>query len=1321
MLSYSPPTLTQLLANMTPNPHPSGDMPADTSQLVPLSYYTQGYVPPEISGATDLDNFIIAEQQIFNDISANSDARPAYWGENVAGGSNQYRIHLDDNGMLIESWSIDFGDGSDPQTVSPTPWVIHQYPTGGNYTITVTAQSPDGSYSTSATSGLDLTDGAGIGGSSGGGLQVSMSSAPPTLHVAGPQTVAGGQAFALDNLASFSSFNTGDSFSYTIDWADGSTPFAGVNFNTISSGGGSAPLVYALASDAGDGPLTHVFTDPGTYYVVVTVTDDTSGLSDTQTIPVTVQQLVASIGGLPTNNICDEGTPVTLTASADPTPSDPVAYSWQISDSEGNVVAQGADPNLNYTFTYADTYTVSLVASLDGEESAPATATITVNNVAPSFVLSTLPDLSASVGQSVTLPSIAFTDPGLSDTHAATIDWGDTVGDTTSTITEPSADGASPGLIDDSYAYAAPGSYTATVTLTDDSGAFVTKTFNVDVVSATVALTGFAASGDGSQLQVSYTVANADAAPFNINVYTSPDGSTPDQLLTIYPVTASGDLTETSGTPHTVSFTPQFDDIQSNYHLIAVCDANPDPTQNTVEFTGGVFYAQSVTASPPENILYVFGRDNASDSDTAYIKGNGDSPANSVVFNGTTFGYSSISPPITGIHVRGEAGNDDFEATQKVSLPLWLFGGNGTNTLVGGSGNNVIVGGSGQNSIHDGNGLSSPQIVDSSDTQSAFSGLENYFQESGDWATDPAPGTAYNRGQQLHTANGSTTGEYATWTFANLDPTAYYEVYVTWSPEAGASTAAPFSVYDNGTQIDPIGQTSVATMNQTQAPADYQTAGVYWDDLGVFQVTSGTLAVRLNADADSPVLANAAMIVPFTTAPLTNLSISQAGDGISVDQNGNISVTYTIDGEDSPPFSIGIYGSPDGVQPTTQLQSYEVDDSTLLTGGATHTVTFPVSLDGIASSQYVIAQLDSGDVVQETSKADNISAALSGIFEQSDGTLVVLGNATSLTNEGISLTQDLASGNFTVNTADDNGNPLSSTTFSGITSVIVNTPGGNSTLNVDPSVTVPVAAYLGPGSNLTGATSVVTNTPQVMIDSAVPVAWESGGQNGAFTVTRVGPTTAPLIVDYTVTGTAAAGTNYATLSGFVYFSAGASTATINVVPTGNGGDGSTIVVNLVPGSGYSVGSGFSSATVTINQNTGSSGSGAVSASIVFFTADGTAETTDDTALVGDVIPLGIGQVSGNTSGKTFTINYDSSLITVTENGSVVPSGSTITLTTADTIYDVTAADPSNDTPVEDEIDIDESGGCIDEPVTLCSCRGGFGRASYEHDGGGRRK
>jgi hypothetical protein len=360
----------------------------------------------------------------------------------------------------------------------------------------------------------------------------------------------------------------------------------------------------------------------------------------------------------------------------------------------------------------------------------------------------------------------------------------------------------------------------------------------------------------------------------------------------------------------------------------------------------------------------------------------------------------------------------------------------------------------------------------------------------------------------LHAAG---AGDTATWMFANLDPTAYYDVYVTWSPEADASTTAEYSVNDGGGAMDPVGQSGVAPVNQTQAPYDVQAAGVSWQDLGVFQAGSGALNVRLAANAGSPVLANAVMIVPYETVPLMNLTVGS----FTVDGQGNLSVSYTINGEDSPPFNIGIYGSPDGRQATNLLQTYSITDPTLRAGGGqSYTVTFPAAIDGINSSEYVIAQLDSGDAVEETTKGDNTSAPLSGIFEQSDGLLVVLGDASSLTNDNISLTQDPVTGNVTVNTADAEGDPLSSNTFSGVASVIISTPGGNNTVNVDPSVAVPVSAYAGTGSSVVGTLAATDSTPSITIVDFDPTIDKGGIATLTANVGNLGGLGFTVIVDW---------------------------------------------------------------------------------------------------------------------------------------------------------------------------------------------------------------
>ena len=191
-------------------------------------------------------------------------------------------------------------------------------------------------------------------------------------------------------------------------------------------------------------------------------------------------------------------------------------------------------------------------------------------------------------------------------------------------------------------------------------------------------------------------------------------------------------------------------------------------------------------------------------------------------------------------------------------------------------------------------------------------------------------------------------------------------------------------------------------------------------------------------------------------------------------------MSYTINGEDSPPFSIGIYGSPDGLQPTTLLQTYDVDDPSLLAGGGqNYTATFPASLDNIDSSQYVVAQLDSTTQVEETSKADNISAPLSGVFEQADGHARRVGKREFPDQRQHRAHARPGDRQRHRQHGGRGGDPLTSNTFSGVTSVIISTPGGNNTVNVDPSVTVPVSAFAGPGSSVTGTVAATDATPTI--------------------------------------------------------------------------------------------------------------------------------------------------------------------------------------------------------------------------------------------------
>ena len=150
--------------------------------------------------------------------------------------------------------------------------------------------------------------------------------------------------------------------------------------------------------------------------------------------------------------------------------------------------------------------------------------------------------------------------------------------------------------------------------------------------------------------------------------------------------------------------------------------------------------------------------------------------------------------------------------------------------------------------------VSPPTVVDTGDAayaESPNSGWQSY--------ADPS---AYNGDFRYHAAG---TGQNtATWTFADVDPTAQYQVYATWTAAGDRADNAPYTISDSGTTL------ATVDMNQQFAPTDATIGGQGWESLGTFAAPSGTLNVSLSDNADGIVVADAIMIVPVpppTTAP----------------------------------------------------------------------------------------------------------------------------------------------------------------------------------------------------------------------------------------------------------------------------------------------------------------------------------------------------------------------------------------------------------------------------------------------------------------------
>ena len=115
---------------------------------------------------------------------------------------------------------------------------------------------------------------------------------------------------------------------------------------------------------------------------------------------------------------------------------------------------------------------------------------------------------------------------------------------------------------------------------------------------------------------------------------------------------------------------------------------------------------------------------------------------------------------------------------------------------------------------------------------------------------------------------------------------------------------------------------------------------------------------------------------------------------------------------------------------------------------------------------------------------------------------------------------------------------------------------------------------------LQNALQATANTISVVASD--PYAQRLGGDTGMFTITRTGKLDA-IAVNYTISGSAVAGTDYVSLAGTVSFPFGVNAVNVIVTPKSDAAPSSTartIIMTLSAGSGYTIGS-PNNATVTL--------------------------------------------------------------------------------------------------------------------------------------------
>jgi len=316
----------------------------------------------------------------------------------------------DNVGIVSYTWN--FGDGGTASGIT----VSHTYSNPGTYTLTLSVDDAAGNGPVSDT------------------LKVTVLDTTPPVADAGPD-----QTVDEDMLVTFDGGGSSDDkgiVSYQWNFGDGGTA-SGIT-------------------------ISHTYSTPGTYTVTLTVTDEV-GLSDSDTLIVTVRDVTAPVAEAGSDRIINKDISITFNGSGSSDNAGIVSYQWNFGDG-----GTGSGITVSHTYSTPGTYTVTLTVD-DAAGNGPVSDTLTV------VVDTTPPVADAGPDQTVNEDiSVTFNGGGSSDNVGiVSYQWN-------------FGDGATGNGITDSHTYSTPGTYTVTLTVDDAVGnGPVSDTLTVTVIDVT--------------------------------------------------------------------------------------------------------------------------------------------------------------------------------------------------------------------------------------------------------------------------------------------------------------------------------------------------------------------------------------------------------------------------------------------------------------------------------------------------------------------------------------------------------------------------------------------------------------------------------------------------------------------------------------------------------------------------------------------------------------------------------------------------------------------------------------------------------------------
>ena len=312
--------------------------------------------------------------------------------------------------------------------------------------------------------------------------------------------------------------------SLTVNTCSSTTAQAGGPYSvneggTVSvSGSGTGDANYAWDFDSGGSGPYNDGTGAGPTY-------SASGINGTSAITIGMQNSCTGGGGTSSDtaivNVANvapsitatipntgiEGASVSFSVSAtDPGP-DTLTYAWAFGDGTPN----GTSASTSHTYTENGVYTVTISVN-DGEATTSSTSTITISNANPVAAIGG--DSTGVEGTALNFTGSA-TDAGSLDTFTYAWTFGD---GSTSTAQNPSH----------AYVDEGTGSFTVSLTVTDDDGGTDTVSTSVTITNVSPVVTSATATTEAEGTPVAFTASSTDVGTADTVTYswTFGDGST---------------------------------------------------------------------------------------------------------------------------------------------------------------------------------------------------------------------------------------------------------------------------------------------------------------------------------------------------------------------------------------------------------------------------------------------------------------------------------------------------------------------------------------------------------------------------------------------------------------------------------------------------------------------------------------------------------------------------------------------------------------------------------------------------------------------------